>query len=168
MPGINDEELSMAYCIAVRWTINPGEEQRVRELADSMLAPSNAEPGCQAYILHTDPADPSALFLYEQYDDEAAFQAHCDSPTSSPRLRARSSRCCPTAASRSTRAPSALVPPAAGPAATETSHGVVAETPRVLPALVVAGGLPDGCGPVWLSMVLAPSGPAHLRARPIR
>ena len=22
----------MAYCIAVRWTINPGEEQRVREL----------------------------------------------------------------------------------------------------------------------------------------
>jgi quinol monooxygenase YgiN len=118
MPGINDEELSMAYCIAVRWTINPGEEQRVRELADSMLAPSNAEPGCQAYILHTDPADPSALFLYEQYDDEAAFQAHCDSPTSSPRLRARSSRCCPTAASRSTRAPSASVPHAAGQAVT--------------------------------------------------
>ncbi|MGI9117358.1 MAG: putative quinol monooxygenase [Gaiellales bacterium] len=70
----------MAYCIAVRWTINPGEKARVRELAESMLAPSNAEPGCQAYILHTDPADTSVLFLYEQYDDEAAFQAHCDSP----------------------------------------------------------------------------------------
>ena len=70
----------MAYCIAVRWTINPGEEQRVRELAESMLAPSNAEPGCQAYILHTDPTDASQLFLYEQYDDEAAFQAHCESP----------------------------------------------------------------------------------------
>jgi quinol monooxygenase YgiN len=80
MPANNDEECSMAYCIAVRWTINPGEEQRVRELAESMLSPSNAEPGCQAYILHTDPSDPSALFLYEQYDDEAAFQAHCDSP----------------------------------------------------------------------------------------
>jgi quinol monooxygenase YgiN len=75
-----DEEHPVAYCIAVRWTINPGEEQRVRELAESMLAPSNAEPGCQAYILHTDPADPSQLFLYEQYDDEAAFQAHCESP----------------------------------------------------------------------------------------
>ena len=27
------EEHPVAYCIAVRWTINPGEEQRVRELA---------------------------------------------------------------------------------------------------------------------------------------
>ncbi len=70
----------MAFCIAVRWTMMTGEEDRVISLAQSMLAPSNAEPGCQAYILHRDPADPSALFLYEQYDDEAAFQAHCDSP----------------------------------------------------------------------------------------
>ena len=70
----------MAYCIAVRWTIMPGEEATVVALAQSMLAPSNAEPGCDAYILHTDPEDPSALFLYEQYVDEAAFQAHCDSP----------------------------------------------------------------------------------------
>ena len=70
----------MAYCISVRWTITPGEEATVRALAQSMLAPSNAEPGCDAYILHTDTADPSALFLYEQYPDAAAFQAHCDSP----------------------------------------------------------------------------------------
>ena len=70
----------MAYCIAVRWTITPGAEAEVRALAESMLAPSNAEPGCQAYVLHVDPAEPSALFLYEQYDDEAAFDAHCASP----------------------------------------------------------------------------------------
>ncbi len=70
----------MAFCIAVRWTMMTGEEDRVISLAQSMLAPSNAEPGCQAYILHRDPADPSVLFLYEQYDDEAASQAHCDSP----------------------------------------------------------------------------------------
>ncbi len=70
----------MAFCIAVRWTMMTGEEERVIGLAQSMLAPSNAEPGCQVYILHRDPADPSALFLYEQYDDQAAFQAHCDSP----------------------------------------------------------------------------------------
>lgn len=70
----------MAFCIAVRWTMMTGEEERVISLAQSMLAPSNAEPGCQAYILHRDPADPSTLFLYEQYDDEAAFQAHCVSP----------------------------------------------------------------------------------------
>jgi hypothetical protein len=49
-----------------------------------------------------------------------------------------------------------------------TATRVSAETPRVLPAPVVAGGLPDACGPVWLSMVLAPSGLIHFRARPIR
>jgi hypothetical protein len=38
MPTNTDEEDPVAYCIAVRWTINPGEEQRVRELAESMLA----------------------------------------------------------------------------------------------------------------------------------
>ena len=69
----------MAYTIAVRGTISPNEEQRACELAATMVAPSNAEPGCDAYILHRDPADPSALFLYEQYVDEAAFQAHCSS-----------------------------------------------------------------------------------------
>ena len=68
------------HCIVVRWTIVPGEEERVRELACSMVEPSNAEPGCRAYILHEDPTDPSALFLYEQYDDVAAFDAHCVSP----------------------------------------------------------------------------------------
>lgn len=68
------------HCIAVRWTIAPGEEERVRELALSMVAPSNAEPGCRCYMVHADPVDPGALFLYEQYDDAAAFQAHCDSP----------------------------------------------------------------------------------------
>ncbi len=70
----------MAFCIAVRWTMMTGEEERVISLAQSMLAPSNAEPGCRAYVLHRDPADPSVLFLYEQYDHEAAFQTHCDSP----------------------------------------------------------------------------------------
>lgn len=79
----------MAYCIAVRWTIAPGHEEEVRALAQSMLEPSNAEPGCQAYILHTDPADPSALFLYEQYHDAAAFEAHCTSPHFTSTVEAR-------------------------------------------------------------------------------
>ena len=79
----------MAYCIAVRWTVKPGHEDEVRALAASMIAPSNAEPGCQAYILHVDPADPAALFLYEQYDDEAAFQAHCASPHFKATVEAR-------------------------------------------------------------------------------
>ncbi len=70
----------MAHVIAVRWTIMPGHQQEVLDLARTMIEPSHAEPGCRAYVLHTDPADPAALFLYEVYDDADAFQAHCDSP----------------------------------------------------------------------------------------
>jgi len=69
----------MAHVIAVRWTIRPGHEQEALELARTMVEPSNAEPGCRTYVLHTDPADPAMLFLYEVYDDAAAFQAHCES-----------------------------------------------------------------------------------------
>lgn len=72
-------EVQMAYCIAVRWTIQTGQEQNVTALATSMVARSNAEPGCDAYILHRDLADPSALFLYEQYTDVGAFEDHCTS-----------------------------------------------------------------------------------------
>lgn len=67
------------FCIAARWTALDGQEERVAELATAMLAPSRAEPGCHQYDLHRDPNDARILFLYEQYDDEAAFEAHCAS-----------------------------------------------------------------------------------------
>jgi len=37
----------MAHVIAVRWTITPGHEQEVLDLARTMVEPSNAEPGCR-------------------------------------------------------------------------------------------------------------------------
>lgn len=67
------------YCIAARWTTLDGREDEVVALATSMLEPSRAEPGCHQYDLHRDPTDARVLFLYEQYDDEAAFDAHCAS-----------------------------------------------------------------------------------------
>lgn len=67
------------YCIAARWTTLDGEGDRVAALAASMLEPSRAEAGCHQYDLHRDPDDPCVLFLYEQYDDAAAFDAHCAS-----------------------------------------------------------------------------------------
>ncbi len=69
----------MAHVIAVRWTVQPGREQEVLDLARTMVEPSNAEPGCRLYALHVDPDDARRLFLYEVYDDAAAFDAHCAS-----------------------------------------------------------------------------------------
>lgn len=37
------------------------------------------EPGCRQFNVAQDPLDPAGYFLYEVYDDEAAFKIHCDS-----------------------------------------------------------------------------------------
>ena len=34
------------------------------------------EPGCRQFDVAADPTDEAAFFLYEIYDDEAAFKAH--------------------------------------------------------------------------------------------
>lgn len=38
------------------------------------------EPGCQQFDVAQDPNDTTTFFLYEIYDDEAAFKAHVSSP----------------------------------------------------------------------------------------
>ena len=37
---------------------------------------SNSEPGCVRYEVLQDEDDPCAIYLYEVFEDEAAFQAH--------------------------------------------------------------------------------------------
>ena len=40
----------------------------------------NDEPGCRRFDVVQDAGDPSRVWLYEVYDDEAAFQAHTEAP----------------------------------------------------------------------------------------
>ena len=39
-----------------------------------------AEPGCRMYQVHRSPSDPQQFFIYEQYDDQAALDAHRAAP----------------------------------------------------------------------------------------
>ena len=39
-----------------------------------------AEPGCRAFVANRSQDDRDRFVLYEQYDDEAAFEAHRASP----------------------------------------------------------------------------------------
>jgi quinol monooxygenase YgiN len=41
---------------------------------------TRAEPGCVTFVAYRDPDDPDHFVLYEQYLDEAAFDAHRRSP----------------------------------------------------------------------------------------
>ena len=69
----------MAYVVSALWRAKPGEEERIARLIEQLVEPSRAEPGCRFYQPHRSPEDPRLFYLYEQYEDEAGYQAHMDS-----------------------------------------------------------------------------------------
>jgi quinol monooxygenase YgiN len=66
----------MAYTLVVRMTAPDGEQDRAADLIRRLEAASREEPGAVHYIAHRDPEDPRVFLLYEQYRDQAAFEAH--------------------------------------------------------------------------------------------
>ena len=55
------------------------KEEAVEEFKAAMadaMPKVRQEPGNHAYIGHQSPEDPTKFVFYEQYDDEAALQAH--------------------------------------------------------------------------------------------
>jgi len=69
----------MAYVVAAKWRAHPGKGERVLEVIGEMTLPSRAEPGCLFYQAQRSDEDPNLFFLYEQYVDEAGYQAHQNS-----------------------------------------------------------------------------------------
>jgi quinol monooxygenase YgiN len=66
--------------LAVTWIANSGREDEVAEIFTQLQTASRQEPGCLMYIVHCHQDDPRTFFIYEQYRDDAALQAHRDSP----------------------------------------------------------------------------------------
>ena len=66
----------MAYVVCAKWTAKEGEEGRLAEICDEMTEPSRAEPGNLFYQAHRAPEHPRLFYLYEQYEDEAGYEAH--------------------------------------------------------------------------------------------
>lgn len=66
----------MTYVVTATWRAREGEEERVRQVLEVLTPLCRAEPGCRQYQAHRSPEDPRLFFIYEQYDDEAAFEAH--------------------------------------------------------------------------------------------
>ena len=58
----------------------PGREAELRTLARSLLTPTRAEPGCLRYVLVEDPDDPAMFTFVEEWVDEAALEAHLQTP----------------------------------------------------------------------------------------
>jgi len=66
----------MAYVVAVRWVAREGEEEHVAAAVAKLVPPSRAEPGVLFYQPHRDPENPRVFYFYEQYVDQAAYEAH--------------------------------------------------------------------------------------------
>jgi quinol monooxygenase YgiN len=69
----------MAYVVSAHWRAKEGKEDRLAELIEELAPPSRAEPGSVFYQAQRSVDDPRLFYLYEQYADEAAYQAHMDS-----------------------------------------------------------------------------------------
>jgi quinol monooxygenase YgiN len=66
------------YVVAATYRTKENEEEKIREILEIMAPLSRAEPACRFYQAHRSPDDPRVFFLYEQYEDEAGYQAHME------------------------------------------------------------------------------------------
>jgi quinol monooxygenase YgiN len=67
-------------CVAVTYVIKPGHEAEAAELFRTLTEQTRKEPGCRVYLAHRSTTDPRKFFLYEQYTDQAALDAHRAAP----------------------------------------------------------------------------------------
>lgn len=65
--------------LAVVWQAKEGQEGAVAELFHKLEAASLKESGCLMYIVHRHRTDQRRFFIYEQYQDDAALEAHRNS-----------------------------------------------------------------------------------------
>lgn len=69
------------FAVTVRFEISSDNIQFFVPLVHANAQASvRDEVGCQQFDVLIDPAQPNVVFLYEIYDDAAAFQAHLTTP----------------------------------------------------------------------------------------
>jgi quinol monooxygenase YgiN len=84
----------MGYVLAARWTAKAGREQELLETLRAVMAESRAEPGTQLYQVSRSVDDPRVFFLFEVYDDVAAYERHSAAPRfQTPEFRATIAAC---------------------------------------------------------------------------
>lgn len=68
------------YCVAVTFRVHKDHTGafRARVIRQAKVS-VDLEPGCSVFDVWTDPERGDEVFLYEIYDDRAAFEAHLQS-----------------------------------------------------------------------------------------
>lgn len=69
------------YVVTVDFRLKPGESERFRKLiVENARASVRDEPGCRQFDVVVPEGTTDRVFLYEIYDDAAAFEAHKRTP----------------------------------------------------------------------------------------
>jgi quinol monooxygenase YgiN len=66
--------------LAVTWMAKTGRESEVVALFEKLTAEARKEPGCLMFQVHKHKTEARRFFIYEQYKDDAALEAHRASP----------------------------------------------------------------------------------------
>ena len=66
--------------LAVTWMAKVGHEAETEALFSKLTQASRTEPGCQMYQVHRHKTETRRFFIYEQYKDDAALEAHRAAP----------------------------------------------------------------------------------------
>jgi len=64
----------------VRMRFDEADHDAVRNHLIALTHGSRQEPGCVSYIAHFLSDDPTTVLIYEQYSNEAALEAHRETP----------------------------------------------------------------------------------------
>ena len=68
------------YVVTVVFVAKSAHREAFREaMLRNAQASREREPGCRQFDVCVDPTDSATIFLYEIYDDRAAFEAHARS-----------------------------------------------------------------------------------------
>jgi (4S)-4-hydroxy-5-phosphonooxypentane-2,3-dione isomerase len=66
--------------LAVTWMAKTGRETEAAAVLEKLTIESRKEPGCVLYQVHKHKTDSRRFFIYEQYKDDAALEAHRAAP----------------------------------------------------------------------------------------
>ena len=65
--------------VSARVAVKEGQEKTFIEIASKLVTATRAEEGNLFYTLYQSTENPSIFIFYEEYKDEAAFEAHANS-----------------------------------------------------------------------------------------
>ena len=79
MPTPTDDRRDLLTVVA-NMKAKPGREQELRAALEALVEPTSREAGYVNYDLHQAVDDPGVFYFYENWESEAALDAHLSTP----------------------------------------------------------------------------------------